>query len=276
MICHLISLFNWQAFKLQYPIIYIWKMSKNIIGINMSHNCLTFFSADIGMSHYSFLEARHRFNIYPDGVIIGVKICCGLTLQFLGLLAPSFSHLLLISAARPDAVSSVPALPLAQIICPLLRWCSRRPIIPLCNTQENAPPPPIPPTVTAQVHKPKRKQTPISNLSVKRKGCRAHLHPLPPPTPPPPLIYPFSPFSSACLLCAPQPNHRRPLHSYDLLPGMPPKPNRSGLQQGGPPGRQERDRGCVNGGYKDRDGQGIKKNTYDEVLCNAQKKQQQH
>lgn len=121
------------------------------------------------------------------------------------------------------------------------------------------PPHPTPPTTTAQVPKPKRKQTPISNLSAGTQ--RMPGPPSPPPTPHPTStssshLSVLPPFSSACLLRAPQPNHRRPLHSYDLSPGMPPKPNRSDLQQGGPPGRQERDRGCVSRGYKAGDGEG--------------------
>lgn len=105
-----------------------------------------------------------------------------------------------------------------------LRHSSTRPIIPLCNTQEDA--------ALAQVRA-EEKQTPISNLSAVREGCPAHLHP---PSPPPP-IYPFSPFPSARLSALRNLIIAGP-HSYDLSLGMWLKTNRSGLQQGAQEGRE--------------------------------------
>lgn len=139
----------------------------------------------------------------------------------------SFSHLLLISVAGADAAGSVPAL---SRLGSCVLWAT----LLLQKTRNSFTQHPIectPPPATPTRYKPKRNQHPSVTCPLLRKGCRAHRHPPPPP------IYPFSPFSSACLSALCNLIIAGP-HSYDLSPGMSLKPNRSGLQQGAQDGRE--------------------------------------
>lgn len=194
------------------------------------------FNADIRMSYHSFLESCHELkeakgHIYTNEFLIGVKYAAVLIYIFLshGLLPlrsppPHLGSRGLMRQAQPDPhISRFLHYSSADHMSSRLRHCSRRPIIPLCNTQENV----------ALAHVREEKQTPISNLSAVRKGCPAHLHP---PSPPPP-IYPFSPFSSAHLSALRNLIIAGP-HSCDLSLGMRLKTNRSGLQQGAQEGRE--------------------------------------
>lgn len=139
-----------------------------------------------------------------------------------------------------------------------------RPIAPLCNTQENLPP--------AQVQA-WEKQTPSVN-------CLLYTGLLGPPSPllllplPPP-IHP-SPLFSSSSISAPRNLIIAGPHSHDLSLHTLLKTNRSGLRQGA----REAERGTRDGdggrgaGWKWRGPE--EKPTYDEVLCDAEEKQQQH